>query len=100
RRWTCSGTTAGYQMVMNDSDYPRPVSDPESEGLPGVADDDSTAYDDVRTGREADGPDPATLPGDVPLAVDRFGTTAAETRQGEPLDLRLAEEEPDLSPEG
>ena len=33
-----------------------PLSDPESDGLPGVADDDSaSAYDEVDTGREADG---------------------------------------------
>jgi len=30
--------------------------------------------------------------------ANRFGTTAAEQRAGEPLDLRLAEEEPDVDP--
>ena len=45
------------------------------DGLPGTADDDSTAYDDVESEREAGGPDPAALPVDSPLAVDRFGTT-------------------------
>jgi hypothetical protein len=33
----------------------RPVSDPEAEGLPGTADDDSTAYDDVDSARIAGG---------------------------------------------
>jgi hypothetical protein len=34
-------------------------------------------------------------PPDRPVAVDKFGTTAAEAEEGETLDMRLAEEEPD-----
>jgi len=34
--------------------------------------------------------------GDRPLAVDDFGTTALEESMGEPLDGRLAREEPEL----
>src|SRR4051812_8463169 len=34
-------------------------------------------------------------PPERPLALDKFGTTLAEERQGETLDQRLAEEEPD-----
>lgn len=84
---------------MPDSDYPAAVSDPESEGLPGTADDDSSAYDEVDTGRWADGPDPAALPSDRPQAVDKFGTTAEEQRAGESLDYRLSQEQPDVQPE-
>jgi hypothetical protein len=40
--------------------------------------------------------DDMAVPGDDPVAVDDFGTTAAEQREGEPLDLRLAREQPDL----
>src|SRR3954453_3458099 len=83
---------------MPDDTFPHPVSDPEAQGLPEVADDDSTAWDDVATGRIADGPDPAALPldrDDRPLAVDRFGTTPEEARQGESLDLKLDREIPD-----
>jgi hypothetical protein len=83
---------------MRDDNFPSPVSDPEASGLPDTADDDSTALDDVDTGREADGPDPAQLPPDRdegPLAVDRYGTTPEEARQGEPMDLKLAQERPD-----
>jgi hypothetical protein len=85
---------------MRDDNYPSPVSDPEAEGLPDTADDDSTAFDDVATGREADGPDPASLPADQPLAVDRFGTTPEEARRGESLDYKLAQYEPDVQPTG
>jgi hypothetical protein len=35
-------------------------------------------------------------PRDVPLASDEFGTTAAEMHDGEPLDGRIAREEPDV----
>ena len=78
---------------MRDDDYPTPVSDPEGEGLPGTADDDSTANDDVETGREADGPDPAALPADEMLAADHFGDTAEEQRDGESLDYKIAREQ-------
>jgi hypothetical protein len=84
---------------MRDNDYPTAASDPESEGLPDTADDDSTAYDDVDSGRSADGPNPAALPSDRPQAVDKFGTTAEEQRAGEPLDYRLSQEEPDIQPD-
>src|SRR5215213_11538427 len=84
---------------MRDSDYPIPVSDPQSEGLPDTADDDSSAYDEVDTGRWADGPNPAALPSERPPAVDRFGTTAEEQRAGESLDYRLSQEQPDIQPE-
>lgn len=72
--------------------FPEPVSDPEAEGLPETADDDRTAYDDVESPRIADGPDPAPLPGDEPLAVDRYGVTPEEARIGESLDYKLARE--------
>ena len=79
---------------MRDDEYPTPVSDPEAEGLPDTADDDSTANDDVLTGREADGPEPAQLPGDrTPVAVDQFGTTAEEQLDGESLDYKLQREQ-------
>jgi len=84
---------------MRYENFPTPVSDPEAEGLPGTADDDSTAYDDARSPREADGPSPAPLPGDRPMGVDRFGTTPEEQRRGNSLDQRLAEEEPDVTAE-
>ncbi|MEV4758254.1 DUF5709 domain-containing protein [Micromonospora sp. NPDC049559] len=83
---------------MRYDDYPTPVSDPEAEGLPGTADDDSTAGDDVLTGREADGLDPAALPADEFLAADHFGNTAEEQLDGESLDYKIAREqlEPDV----
>ena len=40
--------------------------------------------------------DDFVVPAKNPVAVDDYGTTAAEEEAGEPLDLRLAREEPDL----
>jgi hypothetical protein len=84
---------------MRDNDYPTEVSDPESSGLPETADDDSTAYDSVESGRWADGPDPAALPGTGPGGSNRFGETAEEAREGESLDYRLSQEEPEVGAE-
>jgi hypothetical protein len=85
---------------MRDNDYPTEVSDPESSGLPDTADDDSNAYDEVDSGRWADGPDPAALPGVGPGGgATRFGNTAEEARQGESLDAKLRMEEPDVQAE-
>jgi hypothetical protein len=77
---------------MSMENFAEPVSDPEADGLPDTADDDSTAYDYTASPREADGPDPAALPGDSPLAVDRFGITPEEAREGESLDYKLGRE--------
>jgi len=85
---------------MRPDEYPHPVSEPAAAGVPEYADDDSTARDEVPSVREADGPAPAPLPPDRedgPLALDEFGTTAEEQRRGEPLDDRLAREEPDVA---
>jgi hypothetical protein len=42
--------------------------------------------------------DAGYIPPDRPFAVDRWGTTAEEMREGEPLDMRLAAEEPEDFP--
>lgn len=44
--------------------------------------------------------DLGTEDGDTYLASDRYGVTAEEQRLGEPLDQRLAEEEPDVGQRG
>jgi uncharacterized protein DUF5709 len=88
---------------MREDEFPHPVSDPEAEGLPGTADDDSSAWDDVDSARVADGPGPGILPTDRedgPLAIDRYGTTPEEARIGESLDLKLGREVPDPALEG
>jgi hypothetical protein len=84
---------------MRDNDYPTEVSDPEASGLPETADDDSNAYDSVDSTRWADGPEPAALPGTGPGGSNRFGETAEEAREGEGLDRRLRQEEPDVGAE-
>ncbi|GAA4443280.1 DUF5709 domain-containing protein [Phytohabitans houttuyneae] len=82
---------------MSD-EYPHLLSDPEALGIPDVADDDSTARDEVETVREADGPAPAAIPldrDDRPEGIDAFGNTAEEQREGESLDDKLTRETAD-----
>jgi hypothetical protein len=83
-------------MVRLLDNYPEPISDPESLGLPDVADDDHIAFEESRaeSPREADGPDPAPLPGRAPMAIDRYGVTPEEGRLGSSLEYKLAREEP------
>jgi Family of unknown function (DUF5709) len=81
---------------MTTSDRDQLFSDPEREGLPGIADDESSADLQESNSRPADGRGPAALPSDHPIAVNDFGTTAEEQRQGESLDGRLKRERPDL----
>lgn len=51
---------------------------------------DERTYDDIL--------DEGFSPPEKPLGVTRHGTTAAEQRDGETLDQRLAQEVPDVSP--
>jgi hypothetical protein len=60
----------------------------------GVLDSDETLDDD----RVEDPLDTGYEPADRWSGANRFGTTAAEERQGESLDQLLAEEEPDVDP--
>jgi hypothetical protein len=64
---------------------------PEDEGIPDLQDGTPEQY-------WAEDPQEAAIPGDRPMAMDQFGTTEEETRQGEPLDARLRREEPDGPP--
>lgn len=61
----------------------------EAEGIPEIADDTSPERERVED------PEEVALPGEQPIAVDDFGTTAGEQAAGESLDGRLAREEPD-----
>ncbi|GAA3974165.1 hypothetical protein GCM10023085_65810 [Actinomadura viridis] len=66
----------------------RYASGPEDEGVPDLRDDTPEQY-------WGEDPQEAALPGDRPTAVDDYGTTADEMREGEPLDGRLRREEPE-----
>jgi hypothetical protein len=82
----------GYQPGMTTPD--EAPEQPEAEGIPDPAADTSTAYDEADRPRFDDSPPP--LPADRPQALEEFGLTGTEARQGEPLDDRLAREEPEL----
>ena len=69
---------------------PGPPSEFEAEGIP---DPGFLAENEQNTGQLEGTMEP---PRDVPVAVDDFGTTAAEMHEGEDLDGRIAREEPDV----
>jgi hypothetical protein len=69
---------------MDERRTPRP----DDEGIPDLQDGTPEQY-------WAEDPQEAPIPGDRPLGMDEYGTTADEVREGEPLDARLAREEPD-----
>src|SRR4051794_34183152 len=72
-----------------------PRSEFEEQGIPDLQD----GYPEQDW---AEDPQQAPVPGDEPMAVDDFGTTAEEQREGESLDGRLSREEPEptLGPAG
>lgn len=65
-----------------------PGAEPEDEGIPDLQDGSP-----IRT-RSQD-PQVQPVPGDTPVAAESFGTTGAEQAEGESLDARLAQEEPE-----
>jgi hypothetical protein len=73
------------------SRIPETPSQLEAEGIPDLErSSDSLLSTDPE---DAYGMEP---PRDTALAVDEFGITAAEMHEGEPLDGRIAREEPDV----
>jgi hypothetical protein len=70
--------------------FSEPADPYEEQGLP--------ATDNFLPGKEiaGDTQDFMVVPGEEPEAVDDWGTTALEETLGEPLDARLAREEPDV----
>jgi hypothetical protein len=70
-----------------------PYSKLEDEGIPDLQD----GYPEQEW---AEDPQRMPIPGDRPVAVDDFGTTAEEQLEGESLDGRLSREEPDFGTAG
>jgi len=77
---------------MTEDEGHDPGAEPEDEGMPDFADGSPEA-------ELANDPQRASVPGDEPVAVESYGTTFAEQVEGESLDDRLAEEEPDVGDE-
>lgn len=80
---------AGSPMTQEDG-----IADWDDIEDEGVLDSSDTLDDDLVN----DPLDTGVAPADRWSGADRFGTTAAEARQGEPLDRRLAAEVPDVDP--
>ncbi|MFE2110239.1 hypothetical protein ACFXAF_30855 [Kitasatospora sp. NPDC059463] len=65
-----------------------PGAAPEDEGIPDLQDGSPSQW-------WSGDPQVQPVPGDAPVAVEAFGTTGAEQAEGESLDARLAQEEPE-----
>ncbi|MEU4210844.1 DUF5709 domain-containing protein [Streptomyces sp. NPDC026206] len=68
-----------------------PGTSPEQEGIPDL-------QDGTPEQQRASDPQQQSVPGDEPAAVTRVGVTPEEAQEGESLDERLAEEEPEPDP--
>ena len=78
------------------SDFDDSRSEVDSSGVFSVDDEDQPGAEDFLDDRGVDDPlDEGYSPPEKPLGVDKFGTTFEEERQGESLDMRLAQEVPD-----
>lgn len=75
---------------MSNERISEPADPYEEEGLP--------ATDNVLPQKQIAGDTQGFMPvpGDEPQAVDEWGTTALEEQRGEPHDLRIGREEPDV----
>jgi hypothetical protein len=82
----------GQEDVMSQGTEPDGVPEWDDVEDDGVLDGTDTLEDDV------DPLDTGVAAADRWAGANRFGTTPAEARQGEPLDRRLAQEEPDVDP--
>lgn len=77
---------------MTEDEGHDPGAEPEDEGMPDLQDDSPEA-------EQANDPQRESVSGNEPVAVERYGTTFAEQLEGESLDERLSEEEPDVGDE-
>ncbi|GCE44475.1 hypothetical protein Rhow_008896 [Rhodococcus wratislaviensis] len=94
------GSAIRWRSVRSDGIVGKmtmPDSTPEgSEGEYSLDEEDQLQPEDTLVDRGVDDVlDEGYSPPEKPLGLDAFGTTAAEQREGETLDQRLAEEEPD-----
>ena len=79
---------------MTDFDDSR--SEVDSSGVFSVDDEDQPGAEDTLDDRGLVDPlDEGYSPPEKPLGVDKFGTTFEEEREGETLDMRVAQEVPD-----
>jgi hypothetical protein len=68
-----------------------PGAEPEEEGIPDLQDGTPEA-------QRAGDPQRMPVPGDEPAAAESWGTTFSEQVEGEPLEQKLDEEEPEPDP--
>lgn len=80
--------------MVDRQNLPRPAPEVSEDGIPAV---EEIPEDVLRTGDPVEGDMP---PLDHPQGAEDWGTTASEQLGPEPLDVRLAREEPDVGVAG
>lgn len=69
---------------------------PSSRPAPDLIDDGIPATTDAPPGLDVDAVEGEAVPLEHPQGVEEWGTTAAEEAMGEPFELRVLREEPDI----
>lgn len=78
-------------MSEQSDQWHDPGAEPEEEGIPDLQDGTPEA-------EQANDPQRMPVPGEEPAAAESWGTTFAEQVEGEPLEEKLDEEQPEVDP--
>jgi hypothetical protein len=85
-------------MAYDEPDDPTGLDQVDEMTIGAESDDQLSDEDTLEDDPTGDPLDTGILPADRSAPGDEYGTTEAEARAGEPLDMLLAEEEPDIDP--
>jgi hypothetical protein len=85
-------------MAYDEPDDPTGLDQVDEMTIGAENDDQLSDEDTLEDDPTGDPLDTGIIPADRSVPGDEYGTTEAEARAGEPLDMLLAEEEPDIDP--
>ena len=85
-------------MAYDEPDDPTGLDQVDEMTIGAENDDQLSDEDTLEDDPTGDPLDTGIIPADRSVPGDEYGTTEAEERAGEPLDMLLAEEEPDIDP--
>ncbi len=85
-------------MAYDEPDDPTGLDQVDEMTIGAESDDQLSDEDTLEDDPTGDPLDTGIIPADRSAPGNEYGTTEAEARAGEPLDMLLAEEEPDIDP--
>lgn len=103
--WPMWHAPRGVRLVTGDDGQPMPMAADTGDGIdPSDFPEEDGPGDTLNQSESMDSDEIRNDDGDIVVdppegwsGVDKWGITAREEREGEPLDIRLAEEEPDVT---